>query len=219
MARLIGIYGASGFGLEVLPVLRASINSINDTICFVDDAVEADDFIANVPIVSWNVFVNNEATEKSVCIAIADGSVRRALFDRCVAHAIPVTNCIAPNAWLGEGANFGDGAILQPFVTLTSNAMIGRCFHANIYSYIAHDCVIGDFVTFAPSVKCNGNVHIGDNVYVGTGAIIRQGTRQQPLTIGANAVIGMGAVVTRDVPPGTTVVGNPARPLIRNRDA
>jgi acetyltransferase-like isoleucine patch superfamily enzyme len=96
-------------------------------------------------------------------------------------------------------------------VTLTSNIRIGRCFHANLYSYVEHDCVIGDFVTFAPGAKVNGNVTIGDHAYIGSGAILRQG-----ITIGAGAIVGMGAVVTRDVPPGVTVVGNPAKPLTKD---
>jgi acetyltransferase-like isoleucine patch superfamily enzyme len=58
-------------------------------------------------------------------------------------------------------------------------------------------------------------VHIGDHTYIGSGAIIRHGQPGQPIRIGAGAVVGMGAVVTRDVAAGTTVVGNPARPLER----
>jgi acetyltransferase-like isoleucine patch superfamily enzyme len=100
-------------------------------------------------------------------------------------------------------------------VTLTSNIRIGRHFHANLYSCVEHDCVIGDFVTFAPGVRCNGNVHIGDHAYIGAGAIIRQGVAGAPVEIGAGAVIGMGAVVTRSVAPGMVVAGNPARPLHR----
>jgi hypothetical protein len=73
--------------------------------------------------------------------------------------------------------------------------------------------VIGDFVTFAPSAQCNGNVVVDDYAYIGTGAVIKEGTRERPLVIGKGATVGMGAVVTKDVAPFTTVVGNPARLL------
>jgi acetyltransferase-like isoleucine patch superfamily enzyme len=119
------------------------------------------------------------------------------------------------NAVVMDDVQVGEGAILCPFVTLTSNIRIGRHFHANLYSYVEHDCVIGDFVTFAPAVKCNGNIVIEDHAYIGAGAIIRQGKPGQPLVIGRGGVVGMGAVVTKNVAPGTTVVGNPARPLIK----
>jgi len=60
---------------------------------------------------------------------------------------------------------------------------------------------------------CNGNVHVEDYAYIGAGAVIKQGSPSAPLVIGRGAVVGMGAVVTKSVPPGVTVVGNPARPL------
>ena len=73
--------------------------------------------------------------------------------------------------------------------------------------------MIGDFVTFAPGVQCNGNIVIEDHAYIGAGAVIKQGKPGQPLIIGRGAVVGMGAVVTKSVAAGATVVGNPARPL------
>jgi acetyltransferase-like isoleucine patch superfamily enzyme len=63
---------------------------------------------------------------------------------------------------------------------------------------------------------CNGHVHIEDHAYIGAGTVIKQGLLGAPLVIGRGAVVGMGAVVTKSVPPGVTVVGNPARPLIEN---
>ena len=75
---------------------------------------------------------------------------------------------------------------------------------------MAHDCVIGNNVTFAPSVKCNGNIIIEDDVYIGTGAIIHQGKHNRPLRIGRGAVIAAGSVVTKSVEAGKTVFGNPA---------
>jgi acetyltransferase-like isoleucine patch superfamily enzyme len=121
----------------------------------------------------------------------------------------------ARNIVVLDEVQIGSACILCPFVTLTSNVIIGKSFHANIYSYVAHDCVIGDYVTFAPAVKCNGNVVIENSAYIGTGAIIKQGQPNKPIVIGEGAIVGMGAVVTKDVPAGVTVIGNPARPLSR----
>jgi len=121
----------------------------------------------------------------------------------------------AANVVQMDNVKIGEGAILSPFVTLTSNIRIGKHFQANLYSYVEHDCVIGDYVTFAPGVKCNGNVVIEDHAYIGTGAIIKQGQTNCPIVIGRGAVVGMGAVVTKSVAPGVTVVGNPARPIVK----
>jgi maltose O-acetyltransferase len=51
-------------------------------------------------------------------------------------------------------------------------------------------------------------VNIGEDVWIGGGAILLPG-----VTVGDGAIVGAGAVVTRDVAPGTRVVGNPARPI------
>ena len=100
---------------------------------------------------------------------------------------------------------------------MTSNIEIGVCFQANIYSYVGHDCRVGDYVTLAPCVKCNGNVVIEDHVYIGAGALIKPGTRDNPTVIGRGAKIGMGAVVIQNVAPGAQVFGNPARAFSINK--
>ena len=146
-------------------------------------------------------------------VAIGASEVRERIAYLCEGRGASPFQVIAENVVIMDGNEIGSGAVLSPFVTVTSNAKIGKYFHANIYSYVAHDCVIGDFVTFAPSVSCNGNVSIGDHAYIGTGAIIKPGKAGTPLVIGEGAIVGMGAVVTKDVAPYSTVIGNPARPI------
>lgn len=208
------IYGASGFGREVLPLLKKSLVKYDKntyTISFVDDA--SDNTILNgYPVLSYSDWLKTSG-EKYICLAIANSKIRELLQEKCVADNVQFINLSADNVTQYDDVVLGVGSVLCANVTLTSNIRIGIHFHANIYSYVGHDCLIGDYVTFAPSVKCNGNIVIEDHAYIGTGAIIKQGKLGSPLTIGKGAVIGMGAVVTKSVPAGITVVGNPARPL------
>ncbi|MCM8556641.1 acetyltransferase [Sphingomicrobium sediminis] len=212
MSRLIGIYGASGFGREVMPVARATQGDAR--FVFVDDG-GSDVSIPGEQVVNFEQFLAMDETDKSVAIAIADGSIRAKIAARCSDAGLSFATIAHESSSQYDRVDRGEGAILCAHATLTSDIRIGRHFHANIYSYVAHDCVIGDFVTFAPRVNCNGNVHIHDHAYIGTGAILRQGTPDKPLVIGEGAIVGMGAVVTRNVPPGATVVGNPARVMER----
>jgi sugar O-acyltransferase (sialic acid O-acetyltransferase NeuD family) len=191
-----------------MPLVRAQ--DPDATLLFIDDVLSPGARNGH-KIMNWLDFLKTEFTMKFAVIAIAASRARQTLSEKCEASGVRLIEARAASVVQMDEVFIGDGACLSPFVTLTSNIRIGRCFHANLYSYVEHDCVIGDFVTFAPGAKVNGNVTIGDHAHIGSGAVIRQG-----LTIGVGAFVGMGAVVTRDVPPGVTVVGNPAKPLIKD---
>lgn len=214
---LFAVYGASGCGRGIMPLAREQLRRQGvapERLVFVDDgAVDAS--VNGQRVLSYADFVAAPAGERHVVLAIANSAVRERLAARCAADGVSAWTVAAGNVVVMDDVVIGEGAALSPFVTLTSNIRIGRFFHANLYSYVEHDCVIGDFVTFAPGVKCNGNIIIEDHAYIGTGAVIKQGKPGQPLVIGRGAVVGMGAVVTKNVPPGATVVGNPARVMTK----
>ena len=207
MSTVYGIYGASGFWKEVLPLAKEQFGS-ESKIVFVDDG-DVPNELLGCDILNFEQFVNLKG-QKKVTIAIANSKIREKLTLKCLENGVETFDVKASNVVVLENVKMDDGSILCPFVTLTSDITIGKSFQANIYSYVAHDCVIGDYVTFAPAVKCNGNVHIGDHAYIGTGAIIHQGKPNRPLKIGKGAVVAAGAVVTKSVPDGMTVFGSPA---------
>jgi len=212
---IYAVYGVSGCGRGVMPLAREQLRMQgvpDDRLVFIDDNPNESN-VNGHQVLTYPEFIEIKATEHHVAIAIANSSLREKLASRCSNDGVLPWSISAANIVIMDSVKIGEGTILSPFVTLTSNIHIGQYFQANLYSYVEHDCVIGDFVTFAPAVKCNGYIIIEDHAYIGAGAVIKQGAPENPLIIGVGAVIGMGAVVTKSVAPGDKVAGNPAKKL------
>lgn len=213
---LFGLVGTGGFAREVMPLVAHSLyealgqDALKAKLVFVETTPQADK-VNGISVISEQEFIER-AGKKYFNIAIADSVTRKAIAERLQPHAEPLPIRAAQHVNLVENT-IADGSIFCSHTTITANCRVGKFFHGNIYSYIGHDSVIGDYVTFAPNVHCNGNVHIHDHAYIGAGAIIKQGSKDSPLIIGQGAVIGMGAVVTKSVAAYSVVVGNPAQPM------
>ena len=217
--KLYGLFGAGGFGREVMPLIKEMVRregERNSRLVFVveNNYPILQKTINGHSVLSMDEYLSALASERHFNIAIRDSMSRERIANSIPAEVAKPFSIVAANHISLEGNTVGVGAILCNFTHITSNAKIGRFFHGNIYSYIAHDCVIGDFVTFAPKVMCNGHVIVEDHAYIGAGAVIRDGT-DKPIVIGRGAVVGMGAVVTKSVPPGAIVIGNPAKILVK----
>lgn len=203
--RLLGVYGTGGCARGIMPLLR--LQYPGSEAVFVEDHPKSAECNGN-PVVAFESFAAK--SEASIAIAVASPPERRRLAEKCTAAGLRFLTVTASDLLVMDDVEWGPGSLFSPRCTLTSNIRIGAHFHCNLHSYVEHDCIIGDYVTFAPGVRCNGAAIIGDGAYIGSGAMIRQG-----ITIGAGATVGMGAVVVRDVPAGATVAGNPARLLER----
>jgi sugar O-acyltransferase (sialic acid O-acetyltransferase NeuD family) len=218
------IYGVGGFGREIAPLAqdlvaawraeqKSSDWGARPAVVFVDDAENRASICNGIPVIGFDDLQKSDHRNRAIIVAIGEGRTREKVEKRCEAAGLSIGKLVAPTTRILANNEIAAGAVLCDFVIITANARIGKSFQGNIYSYVAHDCVIGDYVTFAPGVCCNGNIHIGDYAYIGTGAVFTQGKVGQPLTIGEGAIVGMGAVVTKSVEPYTVVTGNPARPI------
>ena len=216
MPKTNALYGYGGFGREVMPILKNLYPDDRNIFVVHKEFMPEQSSINSTEIISFEDFLDIPNHEKNITITIADPIKRSALSKEIDSHKITRKSIFSKNSLIMDNVEISNGAIICPFVTLTSNIRIGQNFHANLYSYVAHDCIVGNNVTFAPSVKCNGNVIIEDNVFIGTGAIIKQGKKDNPIVIGTNSIISSGSFVTKNVSESTTVFGNPAKTLSKS---
>lgn len=122
----------------------------------------------------------------------------------------------SPSGGTGGGIRIGSRNVVREHVTIhqghyATTSIGDDCYLMNRI-YLGHDGVVGDRVTMASGVTCGGHVHIGADANLGMGAIVHQRR-----IIGPAVMLGMGSVVTRDVPPYAKAFGNPARVRGANR--
>lgn len=117
---------------------------------------------------------------------------------------------------LGIPPEISPGVRIEAFCTVDAGTTRATRIGARTWlmkgCHVAHDCIVGEDCELSPHVALAGWVEVGDRVRIGMGATIRNRIR-----IGDGARIGMGAVVIRDVPPGVTVVGNPAAQMLTGK--
>lgn len=106
-------------------------------------------------------------------------------------------------------AAYHQGRVVFPGAKIGRDVELGAHVHVQFNAVISHGCTIGDYVTVCPGAVLSGEVTVEDDVFIGANATIIHGG----ITIGRGALIGAGAVVIGNVPPGATVAGVPARQL------
>ena len=113
---------------------------------------------------------------------------------------------IDPTCFVSRTAQIGQGTVIYPNCFIGLNAHLGDYVVCLSGCIINHDDVLEDRVTLASGVSLAGGVHVEEDCYLGQACTVRQN-----LHIGRNSLVGMGAVVVKDVPPNSVMAGNPAQ--------
>jgi len=115
---------------------------------------------------------------------------------------------IHPRAYINPSAKIGHGVVICPFASTSFAPEIGNFVHMYPNSYIAHNSIINDYSMLTAHSTVGARVKVGEGAHMGLNSCIRE-----DLTIGKYSIIGMGAVVTKNVNDFEIVAGNPAKKI------
>jgi sugar O-acyltransferase (sialic acid O-acetyltransferase NeuD family) len=202
MTDTLAIFGTGGFAREVACLVHdlgrgASIVAFHEP-----DDVHRSRTILGVPVLPQSAF---DPHRHRASVAIGSPEIREKVVGELPRDTVFET-LIHPSVVMSQWVEVGAGSILCAGSVLTCQITLGRHCHLNLNTTVGHDCTFGDFCTVAPGVNISGNCTIGSRVDLGTQSALKQQVR-----IADDVVVGMGAVVVRDLVEPGTYVGVPAK--------
>ncbi|MCA9564790.1 MAG: NeuD/PglB/VioB family sugar acetyltransferase [Myxococcales bacterium] len=201
------IVGAGGFGREVFQhALDArKAGAPLDVIGFLDDRPDALEGF-DLPVGVLGSFNDERYLSSRVVIALGDQAERLRLREAVSAVGGELVSVIHPTAYVAESSRLGVGLVIGPGVYIGINASVGDNAAFNVYSSVGHDAMVGRDGVLSSYSAVTGSCAVGDGVFTGTHVTISPG-----VTVGGWSKVAAGSVVTRDCPPGSLLVGNPAK--------
>lgn len=203
------LVAASGLAREVLDAAQGY-----DVLGFVDDdPARWGELLGGVKVLG-GLDVVADHPDAAVLLCAGGGAARAALAQRLQLDGSRYATVVHPDVHIPSSCTVGAGSIVLAGCVLTADVAVGRHVVLMPHVTLTHDNVIDDYATLCAAVTLGGAVHVGARAYLGMSSSVRERCR-----VGADATIGMGAAVLRDVSDGETWVGVPARPLLaRERD-
>lgn len=212
MKKLV-IVGAGGFGREILAWIKdvPTLAQEYESICFLDDNPKAlEPYNYQEPIIGSIQEYRPQEGDALVMGIAAPTRRKLEIAETLLQRGARFISLIHPTAVLGNNVKLGQGCVICQNVIITSDVTIGNFVSINVLVAIGHDVILGEGCTLYSFVNVNGFVKLGRGVEIGSHGTILPGA-----VVGDFATVGAGSVVLKHVKPGSTVLGVPAKIIMR----
>jgi sugar O-acyltransferase (sialic acid O-acetyltransferase NeuD family) len=215
LPQRIVLWGGTGQAKVVRPIIDHWGSRV---VAVIDDTVNLPAPFKDVPLLhgwagfeKWRSQNGGEDLGFSVTVGNPHGNARLELHGRLMGAGLQPVTLVHPFSWIAEDAHLGEGCQILAGAIIQAEARVGRQCIINTKASVDHECILGDGAEIGPGATLCGLVRVGVNSWICAGATVLPRR-----SIGDNAIVGAGAVVVKDVPAGVTVVGVPARRLVRD---
>ena len=207
------IWGTGGHARVVADIVRGGTDY--ELVGFLDDSVsdKHQGRFCEAPVLGGREKVDGLVGQgiRHVLLAFGDNASRRRLATEIVDMGFVLGRAIHPRATVAADTRIGAGTVVMAGAVVNPNVTLGENVIVNTCASVDHDCVVGTAVHLSPGVRLAGAVRVGDETWVGLGALVLEGR-----SVGERTIVGAGAVVTRDLPSDVVAYGAPAK-IVRRR--
>jgi len=205
--RKLYVYGASGHGKVVAEILRALGLDFEG---FIDDGLPVGTPVLDRTVMGPHQFLQSRGNTCAVALGIGANATRERLAARVRDLGATLFTAVHPSAIISPSARLGSGTVVMAGAVVNAEAIVGQGVILNTRSVTEHECRVGDFAHLCPGSTLGGQAQFGRRSQLGLNAsVIHLGV------VGDDVTVGAGACVVRPVDSGQTVVGVPARPIVK----
>lgn len=203
------IAGAKRHAKEILQLIEKKEEL--DNLCFFDDLSND---LPDLLYGHFKIIRNLDALKeyfytyknKKFVLGLGNPQNRKFLADKLITNGGILNSIISKNAIIGNyNVKLGIGLNIMNYVIIGNDVNVGDGSLLNAFVSVHHDAVVGKYCEASPHSVLSGGCNVGDFVSIGANATILPNIK-----VGSNVIIGAGSVVTRDIPDNSLVVGVPA---------